>query len=92
MAIQQSIRLEDWDLQGLEPSQKQLFFVEFFGFSIGAWTGFDDLYDLPATIGITLMPVTKVNEEEDIESRALVLTISWLKSALAIEFEKKTKG
>lgn len=85
-----SVRLEDWDLQGLEPSQKQLFFVEFFGFSIGAWTGFDDLYEIPATIGITFMPIRKFNEE-DAESKALVITISWLKSALAIEFEKKDK-
>jgi hypothetical protein len=90
-ATQYSIKLEDWE-PNQELAQKQLFFVEFFGFSIGAWTGFDDLYDMPATIGITLMPVARFNEDEDSESRALVLTISWLKSALAIEFEKKTKG
>lgn len=89
-ATQYSIKLEDIE-PNQELAQKQLFFVEFFGFSIGAWTGFDDLYDMPSTIGITLMPVTRFNEE-DSASSVLVLTISWLKSALAIEFEKKIKG
>jgi len=85
-----ALHLEDWE--PLEMSQKNLFSVEFFGFSLAAWLGFDDLYETPPTIGMTFMPVLVHNEDDDKNIKTLILTISWLKSALCIEFGKKVKN